>query len=69
MARTVSTKAGDTVDQLAFQAYGFTDGATEAVFAANPQLAQLDPVLAAGLVITLPDVTPPPASPTVQLWD
>ncbi len=69
MTRTVTTKDGDVIDQLAFAAYGFTDGATEAVFDANPGLAELPPVLSRGLVVVLPDVAPVPAAPVINLWD
>ena len=39
-----------------------------AVLAANPGLADADPVLPAGLVVDLPDLPAPAARPAVRLW-
>ena len=69
MSRTVVTKAGDVVDQLALAAYGYTTGATEAVLDANPGLPAAGPVLAAGLSVVLPDLADPQQALQVQLWD
>jgi phage tail protein X len=38
------------------------------VLEANPQLAQLPPVLEAGLVVELPDLPLPAEAPVLRLW-
>ena len=67
MATTYTTKDGDTVDYICAKFYGATDGGrVEAVFAANPGLADIPltpgavpgPELPAGIKITLPVVAP-----------
>ena len=67
------TKDGDVVDLICYRHYGRTADVTEAVLAANPGLAELGPVLDAGIEITLPDFGTPEAKPaeieTVRLWD
>ncbi|SCU94252.1 Tail protein X [Cupriavidus necator] len=65
----VRTIQGDTVDSVCQRIYGRTAGVTEAVFEANPGLADLGPVLPHGTVIDLPDTPPQPAVQRVQLWD
>ncbi|QRQ88517.1 tail protein X [Cupriavidus oxalaticus] len=65
----VRTVQGDTVDSVCQRIYGRTAGVTEAVFEANPGLADLGPVLPHGTVIDLPDTPPQPAVQRVQLWD
>lgn len=71
MPRTRTTIAGDMVDAIAFDTYGYRPGSVEAVFEANPGLCEHPPVLPAGLVIVLPELTatraPQPAP--VRLWD
>ncbi|WP_192457709.1 tail protein X [Musicola keenii] len=59
----------DTVDLLCWQYYGKTSGVTEAVYAANPGLCDVGPLLPAGTVIILPDDTVAALRDTVQLWD
>jgi phage tail protein X len=58
--QTYTTKAGDVVDEIAFIVYD-----------ANPGLADLGPILPAGIVITLPDAPPvsATASQSLSLWD
>ncbi|MCY1226361.1 Phage Tail Protein X [compost metagenome] len=65
----VRTFQGDTVDSVCQRIYGRTAGVTEAIFEANPGLADLGPVLPHGTVIDLPDTPPQPAVQRVQLWD
>ena len=65
--KRVITRDGDVLDDLVWQNYGRSDVLT-AVLEANPQLAQLSPVLTAGLVIELPDLPLPVATPLIRLW-
>jgi len=58
---TFTTKAGDTVDYVCAKYYGATNGGrVEAVFAANPGLADYGPILPAGVKITLPVISVEP---------
>ncbi|SLM62827.1 MULTISPECIES: tail protein X [Dickeya] len=66
--RVIATQ-NDTVDLLCWRYYGKTAGVTEAVYAANPGLCEIGPLLPAGTVVTLPDDTTPQFAETVQLWD
>lgn len=61
----------DTVDAICWRHYGRTAGVTEQVLAANPGLAEHGPIIPHGTLITLPDITTPPAPTrrTVKLWD
>lgn len=63
------TSAGDMLDWICHRYYGRTTGAVEAVLQANPHLAELGPVYAAGLIIELPELPPAAATKTVKLWD
>lgn len=59
------------VDAIAWRAYGSElNGATEAILAANPGLADRGPVLPENITILLPDLPPAQARPiaTVDLW-
>lgn len=69
MTRTMMTRAGDVVDQVALEAYGRTEGATEALLDANPHLAGLPARLPAGVVVELPDQPATPVKARVRLWD
>lgn len=59
----------DTVDALCWRNYGRTEGVTEAVYQANPGLAELGPVLPTGHWLELPDTTEPAQKTIIQLWD
>ncbi|MBU2713964.1 tail protein X [Zooshikella harenae] len=65
------TKQNDSLDAICWYYY---DKPREVgyyvlnVLAANPDLAELGPVLPAGLTLELPDI-PPPSNPTDKLWD
>ena len=59
----------DTVDAVCWRYYGRTQGMTEIVLAANPQLAEVGTFLPHGMEIELPDVVSVPTTQTVQLWD
>lgn len=71
MARTVRSVQGDSVDRLCYRHYGTTAGVVEQVYAANPRLCELGPVLPIATPVTLPDLNTPSTTQrtTVQLWD
>ncbi|MBK1874579.1 tail protein X [Marinobacter sp. 1-3A] len=60
---------GDTVDRICYRFYGYTAGVTEAVYQANPGLADLGPVLPTGTLVRMPEVAEQPTTTTVQLWE
>jgi phage tail protein X len=61
---------GDMVDEIAQARYGATAGIVEAIYAANEGLADLGPVLPAGVTIILPDLTAQQKVATrVKLWE
>lgn len=66
-----STKQGDRLDLICWQYYGrCRDGVVETVLDANPHLADLGPVLPAGVLIDLPTVAAPTKDQDViRLWD
>ena len=67
---TYRTSDGDVIDAVCRRYYGREAGAVEAVLEANPGLADLGPVLPAGVLVTLPDLPRPLETiPTVKLWD
>jgi phage tail protein X len=67
-AKTYVTKEGDMIDLICWQQYkGRMTGTVEAVFDANPCLEDMGPLLPAGLVLILPDVSVK-VTPTVYLW-
>lgn len=64
------TRDGDMIDQICATHYGTEAGHAERVYAANPGLAELGPVLPSGVVVTLPDAAPSPVPPArLRLWD
>lgn len=67
MSKRVITCDGDVLDDLIWQHYGRTD-VLAAVLEANPDLAQLPPVLTAGRVIELPDLPLPTETAVIRLW-
>lgn len=69
MSALYRTVDGDVVDAICARILGATEDVTEAVFDANPGLADHGPILPAGLVLQLP-AAPTPATPvTRRLWD
>ncbi|WOH61892.1 tail protein X [Bradyrhizobium sp. BWC-3-1] len=67
---TYTTKAGETVDYIAWKFYGAQDNRTvEQVLAANPGLADHGPGLPPGLNIELPTLETPTVKPGLKLWD
>ncbi|MGP9666007.1 tail protein X [Halomonas sp. AOP22-C1-8] len=66
----VYAQQNDTLDAVCYRVYGRTQGLTEQVLKANPDLAEHGPILPHGTPITLPTITEPQHSaPRVQLWD
>ncbi len=67
----VSSRAGETVDEICWRALGRTGEVTEQVLELNPGLADHGPRLPAGLELTLPDAAQAtvPRRETVKLWD
>ncbi|EJD6045555.1 tail protein X [Providencia sp. PROV060] len=65
----IRTMKGDTIDEICWRFYGRTTGMTEAVLLANPNLAEQSPIMPAGILIELPEVTEEPVQPLIQLWD
>jgi phage tail protein X len=65
------TGAGEMVDLICANFYGLNVDAAEAVYAANPGLADLGPVLPQGTVLTLPAIRPAaaPQLATIQLFE
>jgi phage tail protein X len=67
------TKDGDMIDQIALSASGGSVS-LEAIYAANPGVAALGPVLPSGILISLPitaSAAPSVAAPVrkvVRLW-
>ncbi|MCA6220057.1 tail protein X [Photorhabdus sp. P32] len=59
----------DTVDSLCWRYYGRTQGVTELVLEANPGLADFGAILPHGTEVELPEITPSPVMPIIQLWD
>lgn len=62
------TKDGDVLDLICHKYYGDAPCSVEAVYEANRGLADLGPVLPAGVLIELPAAQPIEAAP-IRLWD
>lgn len=67
--QTYRTRDLDMLDWICRKHYGRTAGAVEAVLEANPGLAELGPVYAAGVLIQLPELPSASAEKTIRLWD
>lgn len=67
----VTTRSGETVDELCWRALGRTRDVTEQVLELNPGLADHGPQLPGGMTVTLPDPdrAAAPRRETVKLWD
>jgi phage tail protein X len=64
------TKDGDMADLIAWNYYGTRDGlVVEKLLDANPGLADLGPLLPAGVTVVLPDFALPATQQGVRLWD
>ena len=74
MPRTVTSEAAETLDALCWRALG-SSVPVEAVYAANPGLAALGPILPTGTAVLIPDAAIPaaaasaPVRETIQLWN
>ncbi|WP_066725349.1 tail protein X [Sphingomonas pituitosa] len=70
MADILTTRQGDTLDELLWRERGLGPEALDAVLAANPGLAERGPTLPIGTPVTLPVLAAqaPPVRETVQLW-
>lgn len=69
MTATYQTKDGDVLDDVVSRYYGDTaNGIVELVLEANRGLADLGPVLPAGVSITLPDRPAVATESLVRLW-
>lgn len=68
--RTVNTLAGDTLDLVAYRAFGRVDSEMlTALYALNPDLIGLGPILPPRTTVRLPEVVQAPVSTKVQLYD
>ena len=68
--RTIRTIGGDMLDVICLHHYGHAHRYVEAVLNANPGLADQGPVLPAGIIIVLPDLTElSHQEAAVRLWD
>lgn len=69
MTATYTNKQNDVLDDVVARFYGDTrNRIVELVLEANPGLADLGPVLPAGVVVNLPDRPAVTASPLKRLW-
>lgn len=69
MSQTYITRQFDELDDICWRYYGRTQQTVEAVMVANPNLADLMPILPEGLTINLPDLPQPETTETLRLWD
>ncbi|MFV0576059.1 MAG: tail protein X [Vibrio sp.] len=67
MAKLYRTRDGDVLDEICYREYG-TSNAVIAVLEANPRLADQGAYLPSGLLIKLPEYTPPAIEEEVTLW-
>lgn len=67
---TYMTKDGDVADDIAWNYYGTRDGlVVEQMLSANKGLSDYGPILPAGVIVTLPDITVQNTNQSVKLWD
>lgn len=68
--KTYVASEGDTVDYIAWKAYGRQDaGIVEQVLAANIGLADIGAALPAGTVVQLPVIDAAKVNTGTRLWD
>ncbi|WP_175681477.1 tail protein X [Burkholderia cenocepacia] len=67
MAKTLRTSDGDVLDTLCYRYYGTQQGTVEAVYDANPGLANRPQPFPSGVEIVMPDLDAPRVE-SVQLW-
>jgi phage tail protein X len=69
MSQLYVTRQFDELDLICWRFYGRTQQTVEALMVANPNLADLMPVLPEGLTIELPDLPDPETTTTLRIWD
>lgn len=70
MALEYRTKQGDTADYIAWKHYGTTERrVVENLLAANHGLADMGPVLPAGVLVSLPEMDKTETVKGIRLWD
>lgn len=69
MSELYITRQFDEVDEICWRYYGRTQQTVEIVLQANPNLADLMPILPAGITISLPEIPAPSTSETLRIWD
>ncbi len=69
MSQLYVTRQFDELDLICWQYYGRTQQTVEAVMLANPNLADMLPILPQGLTIELPDLPEPETTTTLRIWD
>ena len=69
MTQLYVTRQFEELDDICFRYYGRSQQTVEAVMAANPDLADMLPILPEGLTIELPDLPTPSTSETLRIWD
>lgn len=67
--RTVRSVQGDTIDLICLRHYGRTQGVVEAVYAANPALADQGPVLPRNTLVKMPEDVNLNQDESIKLWD
>ena len=64
------TKAGDTLDEIAYRYYGHTNNkVVERILEVNFGISQYEALLPAGVLIELPEVKQSTETRKVKLWD
>ncbi|MDD7806085.1 MAG: tail protein X [Endozoicomonas sp. (ex Botrylloides leachii)] len=61
------TREGDMLDHICQAYYGRVDVVPQ-VLIANPQLTEVSPIFAAGVIIDLPKIDEPKSSGSIELW-
>jgi phage tail protein X len=69
MSQLYVTRQFDELDEICWRYYKRTQQTVEAVLLANPNLADLMPILPEGVTILLPDLPAPSTSETVRIWE
>ena len=69
MSQLYVTQQFDELDAICWRYYSRTQQTVEAVLVANPNLADLLPILPQGITILLPDLPEPSTSETIRIWD
>ncbi|MBL0492683.1 tail protein X [Aeromonas veronii] len=67
--QTYRTSDGDTLDYIAWKFYETLEGrVVEQLLDANQGIADLGPVLPAGVLVKMPDIAPQQQEQGVRLW-